>query len=96
MLFQKNLLWSDADDADGVTKEVLVATRPAVAAIRYEVQESKKKYVDLLQSLPIEVQWKRSECEGKKQRLEAQAFIVEESALKGGLLVHEPEKMGEM
>lgn len=62
-LSREELSWAEAEDAEGVTEEVLLATCSLVSTIGYDMTVSKKEYVELLRSLASEVQWKRSECE---------------------------------
>lgn len=70
-LFEKYLSWTEAGDADCVTKKALLATRFGVAAARHEVPISKKRYVKLLRSFAGEMLSKRSECEAKTQQSDA-------------------------
>lgn len=61
----KDLLWTEAGEADGVTEEALLSKRYLVSVVTYDVLVSKKGCFDLLRSLAGEVQSKRSECEPK-------------------------------
>lgn len=49
-LLEKDLLWIEANDAEGVTEEALFATRSMVSAVEFEIPVPRKGYMEILRS----------------------------------------------
>lgn len=59
-LFEKDFVWTEVDDAGGITGQALLAMQNLLSAVRSEVPVSKREYVEPLRSLAAEVRSKRS------------------------------------
>lgn len=89
-------MWAEAEDAGEATEEFLMTTRTLSTAVGYEVNVSKKGYVELLRSLSTELLSARHESDIAAHKSAGQDAKMGQLELKVQLLADDAVKVGDL